>query len=331
MQQTNRKVKQHINRKNQRLIDQYPFLQPVLSGLGTKWLHFHQDKVSKLDIRVERADKDLMWRYATCFGLSDGPNTQYRVVDSGKRDGLLMRQHEYLVSVDGSGHAYHHFFWSDYYVPNKFLHFVHDCMFDDVRFYENGDRGHLGTCVAHKILNLLWIRCQSFHKASGNESLPFGDLVDVDVSITVYNKPKNGGFDTLCYSDIFEHFITHENILQTGLYAGNPKFLMMQGMLAEMCQNLVDNVWNKGFKQVFIGDKNETRYKEFRLNDIVVTCNMLSGTLAITIEDKSGNMIVLMSREDKDGDYTGFFVHKHRGKLPSIRRMVYAVIDRHRK
>lgn len=323
----------NINQKNGKLIAQYPFLQHVLDGLGTKWLHFDVDKVSRLNISVERADNDLMFRYGRCFGLSNGPNTQYKTVDGGRRNGLLMRQHEYLVSVKNDLTCKHHYLWSDYFVPDKFLHFVQDCMFNDIRFFENGEK-RFGDSIANKIQNLIWVRCQVFHKPSGDEMLPYGDLVEIDVCITVYNKPKDYSFAKLCTdSNIFEHLITDEKILQTGVGVGNPTFSMMQGMLMEMCQNLVDNVWNSGFKEMFLRDATglRSRFKELKWDNIIVECRRFLGDITITIKDTSENEIVLMSRPDINGDYTSFFVHKYHGKLPSIRKMVYAVIKRYKK
>ncbi len=75
--------------KNKKLMRQFPFLSELLR-LPLEPFGQPGVRIDDLDIRVERADGDLLYRQASNIGLGD---YGFSFTDTGPRRGLVARRH----------------------------------------------------------------------------------------------------------------------------------------------------------------------------------------------------------------------------------------------
>lgn len=230
--------------KNQKLIKQFPFVTDILSEKMEPNDESGGSATNNLTIRVQKADGDLMFRRAENFGLGDGSLV---IKTSGARKGQIMRQGEYLFAIGGSQNK----------IINRLKWIKTTGKREDV--YGGSiltptqvtiNAGNVCHSICHITKYLVWVTVIAWHERNiDSDYSSFGKMIDRFVHLTIYKQPNEGFYELLHSADIFTNLSLDGHTLGRGLIKQDRDFIIMSGMLNEMCFTFQDGAYLAGMKE----------------------------------------------------------------------------------
>ena len=295
--------------KNQKLISQYPFLTEIMSlSLRDQPFETCYD-IDDLTIKYQKADGDLMYRYAQNIGHF---NTACVVTN---RKNVVARRHEYLFAIDASDTIIRELEWpkSFYDLPRK-----SDMVYAWQVFWRQRRDKSFTDPIHDKVKYLVWVTVLSWYTQTRDPDSPFGDFKSRDMQITIHGAP-NRGFKQLDEASCIEQNLYLTDNLRDHVLCEDPAMHKINGHLAELCRWFQDDVFDTGLKDAL--DKLKGGGISAHIGSITLLAAKQSGYYRVFLEDGRSH-VTYQCRPDQDEMYT----LSVGGTLPSIRNLTKSVI-----
>lgn len=305
--------------KNRQLISQYPFISKILEiafeRAGSK--DGFAPRVDDLDVRVEKADGDLMYRQARNTGLGD---SSFIFSTEPKRKGQVGRRVECLLAVGENGQVLDILYWPRNDEDRRGKKEIYaKAIFWATR---NLESGWCSDPRWEMVDSLVWVTVEAWHVDTRNDKVPegrFGALRSRSLDLTIFTKPECG-FEKLDTDSCFDKNLRlSSRCVLTAYLAGNADIIRISGMLDEMCLQFGEEVFFAGMKDVL--DKGPARGASGQFGSAKVLAAELCGYDRVMLED-SVSSVTFQRRPDSEGLY----VLGMDGTLPQLRSLVRGVI-----
>lgn len=305
--------------KNRQLIRQYPFIAKILeiaferSGSNDR----SAPRVDDLNVRVEKADGDLMYRQANNIGLGDH---SFLFTTEPKRKGQVGRRVECILAVNKNGDVLDILYWPRNDEERRGKKEIYaSAIFWATRYLEGG---WYSDPYWDMVDNLVWVTVEAWHDDARNDDLPegrFGELRSRVLDLTIFTKPECGFRELETKSCFEKNLRLSSRRVLAGHLAGNVDIIRMSGMLDEMCLQFGEEVFFAGMKDVL--DQGPSRGASGQFGSAKVLAAELCGYDRVMIEDAVSS-VTFQRRPDSDGLY----VLGMDGTLPQLRSLVRGVI-----
>ncbi len=304
--------------KNKGLIKQYPFITELMNARLEPFDGNDGLTLTNLTIKVEKADKTLMFRQADNSGL--GENSLHFFYD-GPHKGQVMRQGEYLFAINSEGKSINSVPWPrNEREANKKDHEI----FSKRIFWKTeNEKGWLSDPLWNETKWLVWIKVCSYHKDMGNDdqgpNCRFGAFLERSMQITIYSEPEEG-FEKLDHSShLVENLYLNQRIFTRAIIRKDSEFITIGGRLDELCQFFQDEVYFNGMKELF--DQNKFRGMSGEFSSIKVMCFEMCGYQRVTLDTPNSDITFQLRPESNS-----MYVLSMNGTLPQIRYLVKTVV-----
>lgn len=303
------------SKKNQDMIKKYPFLIDILLERTEPFDGQSGISINDLNIRIEKADGDLMFHRADNVGLGDS-SCVFQL--KGNRKDQVMRRGEYLLAIGHSG---------------KIINFVNWPRNDEERrktgevyawtvfWSERGSNGHYSSPIWDKVKYLAWVTVEAWHMDTKNDGISdrFGEFRDRSVHVTIYCEPDHGFKKLQEDSNIYENLFLDERLIMRGTVERDYDMVRISGMLQEMCITFQDEVYFNGMKDVL--DKGKFRGASGQFGVVKVLCANMCGYDRVMLEDALCYITFQLQPDSKH-----MYVLGYKGTLPRIRNLVRTVM-----
>lgn len=274
-------------------------------------------RVDDIDVRVERADGNLMFRQARNSGLGD---SSFLFTTDGKQKDHLGRRFECMLAVNTKGTIIDVLRWprNDEEQRGK-----PELYASAIGWYVRDlNRGLMSDPYWDMIESLVWVRVTTWHEDTRKDDGPesrFGELRSRELDVTIYTEP-DGGFEKLEKDACFEKNLRLTTRTMTnGVIRGNTEIIRLGGMLDEMCRQFAEDVFFNGMKEVLDGGK--VRGASGQFGSTKVLAGELCGYDRVMLEDPVC-FVTFQRRPDSDWMY----VLGMDGTLPQLRAMIRSMI-----
>lgn len=312
------------SRKNQELIEKFPFVTDILLtemkplDPSTDCVDV-ENRIDDLTIRVQKADRDLMYRKANNVGLVDSSLCFF---SSGNHKGQVMKQGEYLFAIDGIGRITNRVNWLISDKKNKPAGDVYSwsVFWSSRSQFPNGEWGYSDP-IWNSVKYLVWVTVEAYYVDTKNDELTggrFGEFLYHSISITIYGEPDEGFEKLTKNANVYENLFLDNQTVMTGCFEKSLSITRMLGMLDEMCLTFQDEVYFNGMQQMF--NKGEYRGASGQFSAVKVLCATLCGYERVTLEDHSSEVSFQLRPDSKQ-----MYVIGQSGTLPQIRNLVRTV------
>ena len=307
--------------KNRKLIDQYPFLAAVINEDMEPHGHPLKNMMDDLQIRVQKADGDLMFRRASNVGLGDS-SCVFQI--GGKREGQVMRRGEYLYAIDNEGTISNHVDWPRNRDEQRELDgevYAWSVFWTGRTTFANGSMGYTDP-IWDKTKYLVWVTVEAWHTDTKDDDAPggrFGELQDRSVHVTIYSEPEQGFEKLQEEANVYTNLRLDSDVMIRAVIRKDHDLVSIGGMLYEMCITFQDEVYFNGMKQVL--DDGEFRGASGKFGSVEVLCAEMCGYDRVMLQD-SGSYVTFQLRPGSKHMY----VLGQDGTLPQIRNLVKTVV-----
>ena len=305
--------------KNAALIKQYPFLQEILdiNNLLEPLDASGRNSSDNVTIKVEKADGDLLWRKGHNTGLEG--DTSYIFAMDGKHKNQVAKVGE-RVFVTNDHRCLGSVSWPRNHEKGrgKPTKYAWSALWETHNF----DGSFTNPFPEEKINCMVWVTVQTWHKDTGDNSRAgsrFGELIEREMTITVYTKPKEG-FHKLHEESWFgNHICLDSNMHVRALFQKDTDILDLFGRLSELCQLFQDEVYFAGMKEAF--EKGPGRGFRGIFGSTEVLVAEMCGYHRVMLQNGS----CWISFQLRPGA-TGMYVLGMNGTLPQLRTLVKTVV-----
>ncbi len=219
---------------NQSLINQYPFVTTILNTPMEPKLTPSGEYKDTLIIKVEEADGDLMYRRADNIGIYGDKGFMFSLAEN--RSGQVKRKGEHLFAIDPRDRVIRHLEWPIYLSPGSSPTFVWSILWKT----KKGD--WYSDNIADSVRFLVWVTIESWHDRVQDTDNPFGQLLERNVTLTIYPEPKSG-FDELSEnSSVEENLYLDREILEHARQRNDDQIYVLRGRIDELCRILQDSL-----------------------------------------------------------------------------------------
>lgn len=245
----------HNLSKLQQLLCEFPFIESIMNA------HYIPDDSSSLksgtmDVRVERADGNLMCRSGYGAGVRDG---FFLVHVRGRHANQVSQKAEYLFAVGRDNAIINSLMWFNCPLANEATEpprcgrdiFIVDEIKDGEGRFISAE-----TCYSQAKF-LVWVTVEAFYASvsgSDHKESRFGEFLGRDVTITIYKEPE-GGFEQLCHQSMDQQFMRlNEYMLKNDRPRRDYVLAKLVGRLEELVQQFEGDVLNCGLLRTALGD-----------------------------------------------------------------------------
>lgn len=312
------------SKKIQELIGNFPFVSDILLTEMKPLAPLTdcadaENLIDDLTIRIQKADRDLMYRKANNVGLVDSSSFFFT---SGGHINQVMKQGEYFFAIDSSGKILNCVNWlrkgEEDWPSGEIYGWA---VLWSSRFqFPNGEWGYSNP-IWGSVKYLAWVTVQTYHVDTKNDELTggrFGKFLHRSINITIYGEPDEGFEKLAKNANVYENLFLDNQTVMTGCFEKSLDITRMLGMLDEICISFQDEVYFNGMKQVL--DNGEYRGASGQFGAVKVLCVTMCGYERIMLEDHS-SYVSFQLRPDSRYMY----VLGQNGTLPQIRNLVRTV------
>lgn len=231
--------------KNKKLIAQFPFIIKILNEEMEPYGEPLLNGFDEFSIKVQYADGDLMYRVADNIGLGENSFCY-----SKEKNGQIMKRGEYLFAIDGQGNILRRVNWPRNRKERSQSNInIYGC--DSMsQFSPDGD---FKEYIVDKVKYLVWVTVNAWHLDTKKEDFPderFGELVNRNIQIVIYQEPKCGFGKLHEDSNVFDNLRLNREVLDRGFFRKNSDILQIMGNLDELCRLFQDDVFDNGLKDM---------------------------------------------------------------------------------
>lgn len=303
--------------KNCKLVKQFPFLADIISVRmepfdGTPDFRIG---IQDLTIKVEKADRDLMFRQADNVGLGD---PSFIVQAERDRNGQVMQRGEYIFAVGINNRVINRVDWPRNDAERRQIR--EEIYAHTVLWGKKKDPERYSGMIYDKVKFLVWVTVEVWHTY---ESITrFGEFRDraVNIHVTIYGEPECGFENLYRASNVYENLVLDSNVMMLGIIDRNYDIIMINGMLNEMCTLFKDRVYFNGMRAIL--DANQSRGVS---SGQFGTVKVLAGEVWIHDRVMLKDTVSWISFQLRS-DSRQMYVIGQLGTLPQIRRLVMTVV-----
>ena len=295
-------------KKNQKLIAQFPFLERIISAQIEPLDDRRGTRVDDLNIKVQIADGDLLYRQADNVGLHGMDSVLF--AEKGEKDFELGRSGECLFLIDHLGVIMDRVDWS-----------IHDVNHPP-RYANSALWSHQGNSRHNLIQFLVWVTVYNWHedlRLGDTFRERFGVLRRREMHITIYKAPKDGFLELDEKSSVFENLYLTMNKIYHGIHIKDESLQRIAGRLDELCRLFQDAVFFRGMRAVL--QEGQCRGASGQMDSVKVLCAEMCGYERVMLEDDVA-WVSFQARSETSGLYTLGLG----GTLPQIRNLVMNTI-----
>lgn len=305
--------------KNIELIRQYPFLAEILDELKLDPFDVLDDtRLDRLTIKVEKADGDLMWRTGKNIGL-DGDNG-FLFTMGGKNKNKVGKQGEHLFLASNKKALVRGLSWPRNDIEKREVPFQPA---SSILWRDRGPKGMLSRPFEEEYSHyLVWLTVRCWYEDMHNNDFTgarFGQLIEREMTITIYPKPEEGFLDLDRKSWIGDHLLLDSTTLMRALSEKNETILNLYGRLDELAQLFQDEVYFNGMKEMF--DKGKHRGSSGVFGTTKVLVAELCGYDRMMLEN--GNCWISFQLRP---EASTMYVLGMGGTLPQLRVLIKTVV-----
>ncbi len=299
---------QQSRRRILQLLREYPFLKDIYGHEETAKSHGCEFNPV---IKVKRGDPDLMFRQA------DDVNGVNVSLGDPQHPGIRGTRYEYYRAVSQDEQIGEVHDWRDrneHYVRDLFSH----------RSYEWGGQSVIGGLDPFKVVDsIVWVCVETWYP----EATRFTDYsisnspVRIDLSITVYQKPRNGWQELYRTADPLVNVELYGWRLISGPNLEDSFHEVIYDRLNRLAQEFQEKVWTTGFGKIV--DDSRMKGMSGQYGNVKVLTYVIAGRLRVQFE-RDGTMVNFAGLDELDDPRLGF--GSIVGKLPEVEKMVREVI-----
>ena len=297
-------------RKNQKLIEQYPFIRYVRNASFGSAPIEHGDRVDDLSIKVQIADGDLMFAQARNVGLN---GRSWIWSDSKAREGQVGQRREILFAIDHKQWLIDQLEWPNDEPGDLYGRAV-------LWGTDHGD-GHYSNPLYDQVKYLVWVTIESWFEDTKDDDNRFGEFKYRSMKITIYGEPEQGFAELDRNASMEDHLRLSMSVLCRAAVERDFHIIKLSGQLDELCHRFQEEVYFNGMKE--IADDPEWRIcGSGRFGPVKVLVAEMCGYERVMLEDDSS----WISFQLRSGA-SKMYVLGLGGKLPQARRLVTTVVD----
>ncbi len=308
--------------KIRELIKQYPFVADILSARMEPYDGDGGTKVDDLTIKVEKADRDLMFRQAKNVGLDDN---SFFFHLKGSRKGQVMRCGEYAFAVNKTGKVINRldFPRNDNERRKNLGETYAWAVLWASKVLSAGGKGYLYTdTLEEETKYIVWVTVKAWHTDTKNDDAPgsrFGKFRNRFVCITIYGEPDEGFALLQGEANIYENLFLDDRVIMRGVVNKDHDIVSISGMLNELCILFQDEVYFNGMKAIMDGGVSRGASGQF--GSVKVLAAEMCGYNRVMLDD-AASCVTFQLRPDSKHMY----VLGQQGTLPQIRNLVKTVV-----